>query len=155
MPPTLRPLFVLGGLFVLTSLAADGVVAQDDAAGIERANAALAAAVASGDADAAVALYTEDGMLMAPNAPAATGHDAIRAAFQEMIEAGVGSLALTSDELEVFGDTAHEVGRYVLEAADGSHLDHGKYVVIWKRTDDGWKLHRDIFNSDMAAPGGH
>ena len=47
--------------------------------------------------------------------------------------------------------TAHEVGRFVTETADGDHIDHGKYVVIWKRIEGEWKLHRDIFNSNMAA----
>ena len=26
-------------------------------------------------------------------------------------------------------------------------LGNGKYIVIWKRTSDGWKLHRDIVNA--------
>jgi len=32
-------------------------------------------------------------------------------------------------------------------------MDHGKYIVVWKNTADGWRLHRDIFNSNMAASG--
>jgi ketosteroid isomerase-like protein len=143
-------------LVALVVLAAVPVSAalQEPAAAIAEANAALSAALAAGDLDSIVAGYTEDAMFMAPNAPAAKGHDAIREAFAGFLAMGAGSLQLTTDELEVFGDTAHEVGRFVLEGADGSHMDHGKYIVIWKRTDDGWKLHRDIFNSDMAPPQG-
>jgi ketosteroid isomerase-like protein len=36
-------------------------------------------------------------------------------------------------------------------------MDDGKYVVLWKREKDGWKLYRDIFNSNtpqQAAPPG-
>lgn len=143
----------LGSFLALSLLAVPGVAAQEDAAaGIAASNAALSAAVAAGDANAVVALYTSDAMLMAPNAPSATGHEAIRAAFEGMVEAGIASLSLTTDEIQAHGDVAHEVGRYVLEGKDGSHLDHGKYIVIWQRAADGWKLHRDIFNSDMAAP---
>jgi ketosteroid isomerase-like protein len=154
-----RPLpspFALGGFLALALMAAPGLAAQQDAAaGIAAGNAALSAAIAAGDADAAVAVYLENASFMGANAPAAVGHDAIRAAFQGMIEAGIGRVALTTDEIEAFGDTAYEVGRYVLDAKDGTHLDHGKYVVIWKRAGDGWKMYRDIFNSDMPAPGGH
>lgn len=146
LAPSLALALVAAG--TLPALAAP----QDPAAAIGEVNTALAAAVAAQDADAVAALYTEDAMLMAPNAPAATGHEAITAAFQGMIDMGVGSLALTTDEVVVHGDLAHEVGRFVLEGADGSHMDHGKYIVIWKNTADGWKLHRDIFNSDMAMP---
>lgn len=125
----------------------------DAAAAIAEVNAAFAAAASADNVDAVVGFYTPGAMLMAPNMAAATGPDAIRAAFAEMLPA-MGAIRLTTDELEVHGDTAHEIGRYVLDAADGSHLDHGKFVVIWKRTADGWRLHRDIFNSDMAPPTG-
>lgn len=140
-------------LVALAAVIPTFVTAQDAAAGIEESNAAFEAAIAAGDVDAVVSLYTDDALLMAPNAPAAEGLEAIRAAFEALLE-GVGSLALTTREVEAYGDTASEVGSYVLEGHDGSHLDHGKYLVIWKRTADGWKLHRDIFNSDMAPPGG-
>ncbi len=89
---------------------------------------------------------------MPPNAPAAQGPDELRAFMQGMFDMGVGKLDLSTDELMVEGDTAIEIGRFVLETVDGGHIDHGKFIVIWKRTTDGWKLHRDIFNSDMAPP---
>ncbi len=107
--------------------------------------------VAEGNADPLTMLFTEDGMSMQPNADPRVGHEAIKEAHAEMFATGVGALRLTTDELEVFGDTAHEVGRFVTETADGDHIDHGKYVVIWKRIEGEWKLHRDIFNSNMAA----
>ena len=126
---------------------------QDDMReGIDASNAALAAGLAAGDATAIAGLYTADGWLMAPNAPTAKGHEAIATAFQGFIDMGATVLQLTTDELHGSGSMAHEVGHYVLEMADGTHVDHGKYIVIWQRTDDGWKLHRDMFNSDMAVP---
>jgi len=30
----------------------------------------------------------------------------------------------------------------------GSTMDEGKYIVIWKREGDGWKLYRDMWSSD-------
>ena len=128
------------------------VGAQNDAAeAIKAVNQLFQGYVAAGNVDALTMLYTEDGMSMQPNANPRVGHEAIKEAHAEMFATGVGALRLTTDELEVFGDTAHEVGRFVTETADGGHIDHGKYVCIWKLINGEWKLHRDIFNSNMVA----
>ncbi|MBS0614067.1 MAG: DUF4440 domain-containing protein, partial [Proteobacteria bacterium] len=28
----------------------------------------------------------------------------------------------------------------------------GKYIVIWRRTEGKWKLHRDMYSTSIAAP---
>lgn len=117
---------------------------------IKAANQQLSDCFAAHDADACVALYTADGILMAPNANPFQGPEGIREGWLGMWAAGMGTVNLMSDEVEVFGETAHEVGRYVVNAEDGSHMDHGKFIVIWKHEGGSWKLHRDIFNSNMA-----
>jgi ketosteroid isomerase-like protein len=55
-------------------------------------------------------------------------------------------------EVEGLGDTAIEIGELTLYGAEAQVLDKGKYMVIWKRQDGKWKLHRDIFNSSMPPP---
>ncbi len=47
-------------------------------------------------------------------------------------------------------DTASEVGRYVVKDAAGKKIDHGKYIVIWKKVAGTWKLYRDIWNTSDA-----
>ncbi len=37
--------------------------------------------------------------------------------------------------------------------ADNKSLDKGKYVVVWKKQNGNWKMYRDIWNSNMPAPG--
>ena len=54
-------------------------------------------------------------------------------------------------EVEEHGDTAIEMGRFTLFAEDGSQLDGGKYLVIWKVEDGAVKLHRDIWTSSRPA----
>jgi hypothetical protein len=46
---------------------------------------------------------------------------------------------------------AIEIGRYSLLGANETLMDHGKYLVVWKRFDAQWKLHRDIWNTSVAA----
>lgn len=50
---------------------------------------------------------------------------------------GVAGAKLTTITAEELGDTAIEQGQFVLSGADGSQLDHGKYMVISKRTANG------------------
>jgi ketosteroid isomerase-like protein len=34
---------------------------------------------------------------------------------------------------------------------DGTIADKGKYIVVWKKEDGKWKLHRDLSNSDLPV----
>ena len=60
-------------------------------------------------------------------------------------------MSLTVEEAIGMDGMAIEVGRYELSAADGSAIDEGKYIVWWQRTPAGWRLHRDIWNSNRPA----
>ena len=106
------------------------------------------AASEAGDGAAVAALYTDDASFLPPHCPAIVGPQAIAEFAQEIFDAGVAKIELRSIDVEEHGDVAFEEGRYRLVAADGDLVDEGKYVVIWKRTDGTWKLHKDIFNSD-------
>ena len=53
-------------------------------------------------------------------------------------------------EVHDLGDMAVEVGTYVDTGPDGEHVDHGNFLAVWKKTGEGWRIARDIFNSNMA-----
>ncbi len=118
---------------------------------IDTVNQRLAEAVQKGDAAAAAALYTEDGKFLAPNADFFSGRDAIEGFFQAAIDGGIKGLNLSTLELEIQGDTAHEVGTYELVADGGVVADSGKFIVIWKRVDGTWRIHRDMINTSRPA----
>ncbi len=88
-------------------------------------------------------------MLLPPGGEPIEGREAIQAFWQTAVESGT-QAALKTSELEIHGDLATEVGSYVDTGADGAHVDHGKYMVMWKKVDGNWKLHRDIWNSSMT-----
>lgn len=100
------------------------------------------------DAAGVAALYSEDGQLLPPGAPAASGWDAIRLFWQAAMDSGIHAAQLETVELEDHGETVIELGRYTLCGAAEQSLDQGKYMVIWKREHGVWKLYRDIFNSN-------
>lgn len=105
------------------------------------------AALNAKDADALADLYTSDTRLMPPGEEMASGRDAARATFSDMIDAGL-SGTLTSVEAKVIGDTGYNVGVYKLMTGD-TLVDTGKFIEIWQRGDDGqWRIANDIWNSD-------
>jgi uncharacterized protein (TIGR02246 family) len=105
-----------------------------------------------GDAAGIAALYTEQGQLLPPNADFMIGQQAIQAFWQGAMDMGIATAKIEIREVEGHGDTAIEVSTYSLHAQDGTELDAGKFIVIWKREKGEWKLHRDIFNSSKPAP---
>ncbi|MBD3871750.1 MAG: DUF4440 domain-containing protein [Acidobacteria bacterium] len=100
------------------------------------------------DIDAMTAFYAEDAVLLPPDAPAIFGRDAIRATIQEMFAAGL-AIELEDLEIEVVGNLGYKAGRYRTRGGDGSLLDRGKYIEIWSKSDSGWVIHRDIWNSSI------
>ena len=112
---------------------------------VEAANRAFIAAFLRGDAAAVAALYTEDAKVIAPGSDVASGRVAIRALWQKVIDGGVKDLTLSTGTVESAGDLAYEDGTVKLVGKDGQ-TTVGRYVVVWKRIDGAWKLHRDIWN---------
>ena len=110
-------------------------------------------AINTGDLDMLVSMYTSDARLMAPNSPMGQGSEAIRAAFGEMIEAGITG-EIDTLEAAVSGDLGYRAGTYSLFAADGSPIDTGKYVEVWEKTAAGWQIAYDVYNSDLPADAG-
>jgi uncharacterized protein (TIGR02246 family) len=114
---------------------------------VEAGNRAFIAAFLKGDARSVAGLYTEDAQVIAPGAPVARGRSAIQAAWQKAIDGGVKDLRLTTESVESAGDLAAETGTVRLVGRDDA-VTEGRYVVVWKRADGQWKLHRDIWNTE-------
>ena len=121
--------------------------AEDVRPAVDAGNRAFIAAFLRGDSKAVADLYTEDAQVIAPGAPIAQGRAAIASAWQKSIDAGVKDLSLATDDLESSGDLASETGRVRIVAKDGTATE-ARYVVVWKRTNGAWKLHRDIWNAE-------
>ena len=109
-------------------------------------NRALITAFLRGDATAVANLYTEDAQVIAPGSPVASGRPAIAAFWQRSIDSGVKDLTLETAEVESAADLAYEAGIVRLVPKDGT-TSEARYVVIWRRIDGEWMLHRDIWNS--------
>ncbi len=120
----------------------------DVTAAITEAAEAMEAAWNAADWTAVAGSYTDDAVVMPMGMEALEGTEAI-AAFFEGTPPGW-NLDLQTKEVFSVEGAALEVGRWVMTGDEGSHLDHGSYMVAWAWTDDGWKMTRDIWNSNMA-----
>jgi ketosteroid isomerase-like protein len=106
--------------------------------------------VSKGDSVGLASLYTSDAKFMMPNAPTVSGRSAIQSAFAGLFAAmGTPGLTLTSNDVWGTEELLTEVGSYTMTDKTGKQIETGKYIDLWKMEDGKWKLHRDIFNSDL------
>ncbi len=115
---------------------------------IESASTRFEEAFARRDAPALAQMYAEDAHAYPPGAPAALGRAGIEELWKGVLAMPVGRIRLETGDVGGEGSTAWESGRYILLGSNGATMDEGKYVVVWKHEESGWKLYRDIWNSD-------
>jgi uncharacterized protein (TIGR02246 family) len=116
---------------------------------------ALAKAFHSGDADSIGQMYTADAEMFVPGAPVIQGRDAIRETWRSIVGAGGDTVTIDVREVQESGDLAYDTGHFTASGPDGSILNTGKWIVIWKRQASGaWRVHRDFMHWDTppAAP---
>jgi ketosteroid isomerase-like protein len=139
-------------LFYCTVLAADKEIEQS----LRDLDAQWSKAGAAKDVDKTVSYYSDDAIVMPPNAAAATTKEAIRKTWKDVFDATVsGSWTATNVKAAKSGEMAYVSGTYEFTANDASGkpvTDKGKYVEVWKKQADGkWKCEADIWNSDLPA----
>ena len=95
------------------------------------------------------ACYTEDAQMLVANMELIVGRASIESVFKFTAVQGH-VLEFETQELDIHGTTAVEVGSYTRKRRDGSTFDRGKYMVVWKRVRDTWLIHRDMFSTSLA-----
>jgi uncharacterized protein (TIGR02246 family) len=118
---------------------------------------AFAAAMNSGDAAAAAAVFAEDGVEMPPDHPAIRGREAIERYYREMFAGPVklSAFRLMHRESQVVGDVAYLTGdSKVTVTPPGAPASEqgGKYVVVFKRRGSRWLVADAIHNADGPCP---
>jgi ketosteroid isomerase-like protein len=107
-------------------------------------------AFARNDSSIFINRYAKDCWIMPPNAPALRGADAPLQFFKTAYYK-FGPRNGKFITLDVFGDGkayVTEIGLWQSFDARHKHFDNGKFLVLWKKTPDGWKMFRDSFSSD-------
>ena len=115
------------------------------------------AAAAAKNVDKTVSFYSDDAVVMPPNAPSATTKEAIRNVWKDFFTSpgSVISWKATKVEVAKSGDLACVSGTYEETTTDAGGKpvkDRGKYVEVWEKQADGkWKCGADIWNSELPV----
>jgi ketosteroid isomerase-like protein len=136
-------------LAAFTALLTQPVYADAVRSEIDAANAQFSALAGKGDGAGLAALYAKDGQLMPAGSEPIKGPQAIQKFWQGALDSGIAEVGLTTVEIFGHGPTATEVGQYELRDKAGKVLDHGKYVVVWRKEGGTWKLLRDMFSTNV------
>jgi uncharacterized protein (TIGR02246 family) len=124
-------------------------VAQDQAT-IEGMNAKMIDAFNKGDGAAVARFYTQKAAILPAGSPMVVGQDNIAKFWSDALQ-GVSDVKLQIAELQQLGsDAVQEIGRfsYNVKSEGGAQTAIGKYVVIWRKDGNDWKIGTDIWNAD-------
>ena len=116
-----------------------------------------AKAAAAKDVEQTIGYYSDDAIVLPPNATDAATKEAIRNVWKDMFASPslVISWQPTRVQVGKSGEMAWVRGRYELTMNDASGKpidDRGKYLEVWeKQTDGNWKCAAEMWNSDLAA----
>ena len=114
-------------------------------------------AAAAKDLELTLAYYSDDAIVLPPNAASAATKEAIRNVWKDLL--ATPGLAITWQphrvQLAKFGEMAWVSGTYDLTMNDPSGKpinDRGKYIEVWEKQADGnWKCRADMWNSDLPV----
>jgi uncharacterized protein (TIGR02246 family) len=106
-------------------------------------------AARKGDLERLASLYTPDAVALPPDGPVVKGRAAIKQMWGTLAQqVGLKEVRLQTLDFEQAGDTGYEVGEATLAVSSGTAVM--KFVVVWKKIDGQWRLHRDIWNTKAA-----
>ena len=106
----------------------------------------VAAGINAGNAATVTAHYADDAAIHPPGAGRIDGKEAIQVYWQAAIDAGLCEVNIVASSVDITGDTSVTVG--TLSGKMGDAALTGKYIVLGKKTGEGWKMHHDIWNFD-------
>jgi ketosteroid isomerase-like protein len=112
-------------------------------------------AYATNDADLYISAFDKDAIVSMPNCPPVRGHAALRTAFEGRPDLPPGA-TFEVNPLEIVAVSpawAYEFGTDTLEYQRSSSNDWVKdtmtFLVLIKKTEDGWKTFREVVSADQ------
>ena len=124
-----------------------------DEAAIRAVMSSYEAALNASSTEAAVPLYTEDGVFMAPNNQSAVGNLALRRAYDAVFKAITLKVKFTIAELVVMAPRwayvrTNSAGTQKINATGATSAEANQELFIFKKGDDGeWRIARYAFST--------
>jgi len=113
-------------------------------------------AYASGDLDGIMSIMHSDAMVMPHNQATTRGTEAVREYFSGRIGRSGVTFVDNLQEIRINGNWAYVLGTFKLEVASGDpdkppYVHNGRYLVLYEKVGDTWKMLRDMDNLDPLA----
>ncbi|TDX02140.1 YybH family protein [Dinghuibacter silviterrae] len=124
---------------------------EDD---IHKVEGQMKVAMNTGDSALFLNCYAPDASIMAPNAPTLSGQQGVLKFFKNIYyQIGVRDAIFT--HLGLYGQTPEFVtqhGAFEVFNAKGASVNKGKVLIVWKKTDVGWRIYLHMLNFDAPIP---
>jgi ketosteroid isomerase-like protein len=118
---------------------------------IDSMNAKFSEQVAAGDSLSLASHYWPDAELLMDNSEVIKGNE-ILAAWSSFIRSGLKEMSFSTTDITGTSTFIIETGNYEMKGENKAVLDKGKYVVIWEKRGNEWKLYRDIGCTSLPLP---
>ena len=105
--------------------------------------------VMESDYEKIVNAYTSDAKIFPSNTKIITGREAIVKYWTLPDGTNITHHKIIPEEIKIIGDEAYDYGYYEGQTrrSDGNESNwKGKYVIVWRRVDNDWKMYLDIWN---------
>jgi ketosteroid isomerase-like protein len=145
-------MFVVCGKVIAKSIQeerGDGKMVEEVGKATENAKLKYIDAVRKGDALAMSTLFADDAILLPPNSEIIRGRKGVNEFCEAQLQGGLKDEVVTSMELSGSGDAFYDLGNLTAKFREKGQKPvevKGKYMIIWKHTASGWKVHRLIWN---------
>jgi uncharacterized protein (TIGR02246 family) len=115
-----------------------------------------AASATAGDLDRWIALWSEEGIQLAPDAARRMGREVIRGEMKPLFDLFDTEMAVYPDEIQVLGEQAYTHGTYEFvtrpkEGGDSTKVKGKFLTILRKEAGDSWKILIDCFNDDAPS----
>jgi ketosteroid isomerase-like protein len=118
---------------------------------IDRVDSIYAKAFAQQDTSLFLKCYAADGAIMPPWRPLLSGKPMLLAFFNFGCKSGVRNIVFSRKGLYGLTDQyVTEQGQFELFDDQQKSIAKGKFLTIWKKTPQGWKMFRDMMSDDAA-----
>jgi uncharacterized protein (TIGR02246 family) len=136
----------LAAIVALLVLSAMPAAAQNKPT-IQKLSDEWSAAFNKGDSHALAEMYTDDAHVLPAGAEMVHGRQAIQGFWDNAMKQ-LGDARLTTVDVQPLGpDAAREIGTFSFKTKGSQPQEvTGKYVVVWRKVNDQWKLATDIWN---------
>ncbi len=127
---------------LLLVIAEDAAHAQDDAvAAVRKSAEQLAAAINQANSNSAAQSFLPKGEFIDEQGVVYQGHQEIRGLLNAFFQQFRGAkLSLSIESIRLVGPVAIEEGTRTMTTADGNERSRFRYIAVWARTEDGWRL---------------